>query len=214
MDDLERLDETVAGCAGAHQRLLAWLDALDELGTVDVAAPSELPDWSVGHVLTHIARNADGCREMLEGALAGEPRPMYTGGFPQRNADIEAGASRPLPQQIADIRSTIWKLEGTWARLDHESWPNVGLHPLGPIPASVVPRVRWREVEVHRADLGLGFTWRDWSDDFVRVNLPLRRIERAVEVPATVTAAGPHAEAAWLFARSIGDAYPPPPSFA
>jgi maleylpyruvate isomerase len=213
MDDLDRLDETVSGCASAHQRLLAWLDARVEQGSIDVSQPSELPDWTVGHVLTHIARNADGCRSMLEGALVGEPRAMYPGGREQRARDIEAGAPRPFAEQVADIRSTIWKLEGTWAQLDHESWPNDGLFVTGPIPASTIPRRRWREVEIHWADMGLGFTWRDWSEAFVRCDLPLRRAERAVGVPVVVQAAGERAELAWLFARSIGDGFPEPPSF-
>ncbi|MEV7393377.1 maleylpyruvate isomerase N-terminal domain-containing protein, partial [Streptomyces sp. NPDC091215] len=31
----------------------------------DVRAPSLLPGWSRGHVLTHVARNADGGRNLL-----------------------------------------------------------------------------------------------------------------------------------------------------
>jgi maleylpyruvate isomerase len=212
-DDLERLDETVSGCAAAHQRLLAWLDRMVDADNVDISQSSELPDWTVGHVLTHIARNADGCRLMLEGALAGEPRAMYPS-REHRNADIEAGSARPFAKQVTDIRTAIWKLEGTWAQLDHESWPNEGLFVTGPIPASTIPRRRWREVEIHWSDMGLGHTWRDWSDEFVRCDLPLRRAERGVAVPAVVQAAGPHAELAWLFARPIGDGFPDPPPFA
>jgi hypothetical protein len=31
--------------------------------------------------------------------------------------------------------------------------------------------VRWREVCVHHADLGLGYTWADWDDEYVRLEL-------------------------------------------
>ncbi|MGH9105508.1 MAG: maleylpyruvate isomerase N-terminal domain-containing protein [Acidimicrobiales bacterium] len=39
-----------------------------------VRAPSRLPGWSVGHVLAHLARNAEGYARRLEGALEGEDR--------------------------------------------------------------------------------------------------------------------------------------------
>ena len=63
MDD-RQLDRDITGAAAAHQRLLARLDALAEL---DPQRPSLLPDWTVGHVLTHIARNADSIIRMLDG---------------------------------------------------------------------------------------------------------------------------------------------------
>lgn len=211
VDDLDCLDDTVTGCAGAHQRLLRWLDDLEEKGGVDVNQPSELPGWSVGHVLTHFARNADACRNMLEGAAAGEQRPMYPGGMDQRSADIESGAPRPFGEHVRDIRMSIWKLEGVWAGLDAEAWRGQGLFVTGPIAISLVPRRRWREVEVHHSDLGLGFTWRDWSDEFVRVDLPRRRIERNLDVPDEVRADGDRAELAWLFSRDLGEGFPPSP---
>ena len=36
---------------------------------------------------------------------------------------------------------------------------------------------RWREIEVHHADLGLGYTPADWPDDLVAAWLP-RELER------------------------------------
>ena len=58
-----RPDADIAGCTAAHARLL---DAIAELGDDDVRRPSLLPDWSIGHVLTHLARNADSHLHMLE----------------------------------------------------------------------------------------------------------------------------------------------------
>jgi maleylpyruvate isomerase len=52
---MRELEMALAGCVEAHLGLLASFDGL----TDEVAAgPSLLPDWSVGHVLTHIARSA------------------------------------------------------------------------------------------------------------------------------------------------------------
>ena len=60
------MDETardIAGAEGAHARLLALLR--DRAGALDGGAPSRLPDWTVGHVLTHLARNADSIVRVL-----------------------------------------------------------------------------------------------------------------------------------------------------
>ena len=52
--DLQReLDGVVAAHAALGQ-------ALDVLTDEQVRSPFLLPGWSVGHVLTHLARNADG----------------------------------------------------------------------------------------------------------------------------------------------------------
>ena len=53
--DRRQLDADVAGCALSHQALLAELDGLIENGAVSVNRASLLPDWTVGHVLTHLA---------------------------------------------------------------------------------------------------------------------------------------------------------------
>ena len=40
-------------------------------------APSLLPGWTRGHVVTHLARNADALRNLLTWARTGIPTPMY-----------------------------------------------------------------------------------------------------------------------------------------
>src|SRR5690349_12024814 len=50
------------------RRLLDTAAALDDAA---VRAPSLLPGWSRGHVLTHLARNADGGRRLLSWARTG-----------------------------------------------------------------------------------------------------------------------------------------------
>lgn len=42
-----------------------------------VREPSLLPGWSRGHVLTHVARNADGLRNLLIWARTGVETPQY-----------------------------------------------------------------------------------------------------------------------------------------
>ena len=70
----------------ATSRLLASVRDIQ-----DVGAPSRLPGWTQGHVLTHIARNADGAVNLLTWARTGVVTPQYAS-WAAREADIEAGA--------------------------------------------------------------------------------------------------------------------------
>src|SRR5919198_6055635 len=70
----QRIDDSVAGLTDG-----------------DARAPSRLAGWSRGHVLTHLARNADALVNLLTWARTGVERPMYVSSD-QRDADIEAGA--------------------------------------------------------------------------------------------------------------------------
>ena len=81
---------------------------------LDPRAPSLLPGWSIGHVLTHLARNADGMRNMIEGAVLGEERLMYPSAE-HRDADIEAGSSRTATELVDDVRRCAWALESAWS---------------------------------------------------------------------------------------------------
>lgn len=103
----------IAACRAAHQRLLVTVSGVDD---ETVRRPSRLPAWSVGHVLTHLARNADGHVLRLEGALRGEEVARYPGGPEQRDRDIEQGAGRPATELIADVADSAKRLEVTWDR--------------------------------------------------------------------------------------------------
>src|SRR2546421_337158 len=79
----------IARVTGAHMRLL---EAVDRLTDEQVLRPSLLPGWTVGHVLTHVARNADSHVRRTEAAIRGEMVDQYPGGYAAREAEIEAGA--------------------------------------------------------------------------------------------------------------------------
>jgi maleylpyruvate isomerase len=164
-----RPDADIAGAAAAHTALLSTLDGLTD---AQARAASNLPGWTVGHVLTHLARNADSHVLMLEAADRGEIGDQYPGGHEQRAADIEAGASRPAAELVADVRTACAQLEAAWAALSDAGWEGAGRTTAGEWPVADLPFRRWREVEIHHADLGLSFTWRDWSDPFLAADLP------------------------------------------
>jgi maleylpyruvate isomerase len=144
----------------ATARLLRTAEDLDPLS---VTAPSLLPDWTVGHVLTHVARNADAYTNLLTWARTGVQTPAYPS--PAARADgIEAGAGRPLREQIEDIRTAHERFADAAAAMPAEAW-TFHLPPTG-LSAAAVPWARLREVEVHHVDLGAGYTPSDWSDAF------------------------------------------------
>jgi maleylpyruvate isomerase len=203
--DSRALDRDIAGAAAAHQRLLATLDASDD---VDPRTPSRLPDWTIGHVLTHIARNADSHHRLLDGLA------QYEGGAAGRAAAIEAGAGRTLGELVDDVRRAIWSLEQRWAT--QGDWRGEAAATRGTLPRTDLPFLRWRETDVHHIDLGLGYEFADLPGEYVR--LELRRVEMlwAARRPMGMTAlpeaaltAPPHERLAWLFGRVELDGLPP-----
>ncbi|MDP9817063.1 maleylpyruvate isomerase [Spirilliplanes yamanashiensis] len=144
----------------ATQRLLRTAEGLDDAG---VAAPSGLPGWTRGHVLTHVARNADAYANLLRGAATGADVPGYAS--PEARAEgIEAGHARPLAEQLADIRAAHERFAEQAAAVPAGAWPRV-LQATGH-PAAMVPWARLREVEVHHADLAAGYTPAHWPEAF------------------------------------------------
>jgi maleylpyruvate isomerase len=152
--------EAIRLCQDAHARLLTTaVQITDE----QVRSPSLLPGWTIGHVLTHLARNAEGHARRLEGALRGADVPRYPGGTVQRNREIDEGAPRPAADIIADLESSQRTLELAWERSAAAGWPNPGLRR----PTTSSPASRLEEVEMHHVDLGLGYRPADWPDDYV-----------------------------------------------
>lgn len=166
----QRPNDDIAGARGAHRALLSTIGPL----TDDVLRqPSLLAGWTVAHTLSHLARNADSYIPMLEASAAGRSVPQYAGGLEQRASDIEAGARRPAAEVVADVHDSCRRLEAAWASMPDDAWAGHGYNSAGrEWPCAVLPFHRWREVEVHHADLGLAFSWKDWSSAYVDRELP------------------------------------------
>jgi maleylpyruvate isomerase len=134
--------------------------------------PSLLPGWSRGHVLTHLARNADGQARMLEGARVGEIRDQYPGGDRHAPGDIEIGANRPAAEIVHDLTVAQAELERVWPALDEDAWHRPTRARAGIRPALASVRARWRECEIHHVDLDLSYRPEDWPVPFVDALLP------------------------------------------
>jgi maleylpyruvate isomerase len=119
------------------------------------AAPSRLPGWTIGHVVSHLARNADGLRRVLVAAKIGQQLQPYDS--PQaRIDDIERGAARSTDTIAVDLVNADRHLAETIDELPQNVWScTVDLGRGGPAPAAVVLAARLSEVEMHHADLGV-----------------------------------------------------------
>ncbi len=184
----------VEGCRAAQAALNT---TLGQLGDDTAREASLLPGWTVGHVLTHIARNADSVVWRLEGAALGEVRDQYPGGLEQRRADIEAGAGRPAAELVHDVRRGSADVERTMAELPLAAWDARSRTSRGVLETSRDAVLsRWREVVVHHGDLGLAPV--PFPPELVGAWLPreLPRLEQRTD-------------AAHLLAWLIGRADPP-----
>lgn len=170
----------------AQHRVLLLLELLDG---ESARAPSLLPGWSRGHLITHLARNADAQRGMLEGTLRGEVVQMYPGGAEQRQRDIDGGANRSVDELIADYRTSADRLERTWDLMDPVSWARSVHARSGIKPATSTIRVRWQELELHSVDLGLDRSAKDIDPRLIAVLLPDLMVglpPRLTENPPTI----------------------------
>lgn len=146
--------ETLLDWAASGQRAVE--DTVTALEPAAVQEPSALPGWTRGHVITHLARNADALVNLLNWAGTGTPTPMYATPE-QRNADIEAGAGRPLAEQLTDLQEAGRRFTDAAATLPPEAWSARVKSAQGrDIPAAEVPWMRVREVWLHLVDLAVG----------------------------------------------------------
>jgi maleylpyruvate isomerase len=170
---VERALETARDATAQVDTMLA------DMTDAQARRPSRLPGWTRGHVATHLARNADGNRAMVEGVLAGEERAMYPGGEDRRDADIEAGAGRPAAELLEDFRSSARALDDAWDRVPDDAWDGTGVTLFaGSVPISMMVLSRCRELFVHMVDLDLGVTPSDLPSEYVELDRDWLREQR------------------------------------
>jgi maleylpyruvate isomerase len=158
------VEETIRRIDDAVGRLVASASALSD---EQMREPSLLPGWSRGHVLTHIARNADGLRNLLTWAQTGVETPQYAS-LTDRSEQIEAGAPRPAAELAADVSSSAEAFIARARELTGEAWLAEVRASRGPAhPAWFTLHRRLFEVEVHHVDLAAGYQPADWTEWFV-----------------------------------------------
>lgn len=152
------LEETLAwaGDGAAHLRGL-----MARMGDDAFAAPSGLPGWSRAHVLSHVARNADGMINLLHWARTGEPTPAYASAQ-ARDAAIDAGATRTPAAIRDDVVDSSDRLAVAVREMPEKAWSAQVRNVQGvAIPATDIPWIRAREMWIHAVDLDVGASLAD-----------------------------------------------------
>jgi maleylpyruvate isomerase len=196
-------------------------DLIANLTDEQARAASALPDWSRGHVITHVANHGFAFARQVEFALRGEQIEVYDGGRPGRNAGIEAGAGRPAAELVRAVAESNELLDGLYAKAGAEDWARPVRYRDGVLLDTVW--CRWREVEVHAVDADLGYQALNWSPEFCAhlVDFLTPRVPNGVELMLSPTdgdrtfllGAGRRVElrgrltdlTAWLAGRRYGD---------
>ena len=188
----------------ATQRLLGTARIITD---PDLRVPSMLPGWTRGHVLAHVARNADGMRNVLAGVRTGQDRPAYASAE-AREAGIEQDAGRRATEQAADLASSAMALRTVARQLPDAGWqvPVRMLDGTDFFPAAELLTRRLAEVELHHCDLGAGYGPGDWPAFFADMELaePMRswRQDRlSYPEPAPLRSARP--PASWQRGRPL-----------
>ncbi|RCW39579.1 maleylpyruvate isomerase [Halopolyspora algeriensis] len=167
------------------------LDAVHAMDEISVHRPSLLPNWTRAHVISHLARGADGCVNLLTWARTGVEHPMYTS-KEDRDADIREGGVRSHRLLLEDLRASSARLIEAARSLSPPAWTaEVVGAPGKPIPAYEVLRSRLLELWVHLVDLDYGFGMDDIPATDVEQLLQdtVRQLAGRPDVPAVTVVA-------------------------
>ncbi|WP_155342645.1 maleylpyruvate isomerase family mycothiol-dependent enzyme [Acrocarpospora pleiomorpha] len=143
-----------------------FLDAVTGLGESGFGADSGLPGWTRKHLAAHVAGNAEALGHLVHWAATGVETPMYSS--PEERAhSIERGATLPAAALDSWLRHSAEILAEAMDRLTAEQWRHPVVTAQGrTVPATEIPWLRAREVNVHAVDLATGITFADLSSDF------------------------------------------------
>jgi maleylpyruvate isomerase len=189
-----------------HRATQSTVQTVDRLTDSQWAEPSVLPGWSRAHVIAHLTNNALGISRAIHGLRSGHPATIYDSDA-ARDKDIENLARR----RVDDVREIfLASVTDVYDALRHLT-PYLREQTVQRTPGGQVLSVeelvlmRWREVEIHHADLDAGFTHQDWSPEFVDYFLPLVSYDRAEEVDLSLVHGNNANKAWWLAGRGTGD---------
>ncbi|HET9170577.1 MAG TPA: maleylpyruvate isomerase family mycothiol-dependent enzyme [Actinospica sp.] len=162
--------ETLARVVESTAQLIATAEQFDDAA---VREPSLLPGWTRGHVLTHVARNADAVVRLLTWAATGVESPMYAT-EDARETEIEAGANRTAAELLADVRETAERFAVQAARLSPEQWHNeIEGRRGGKQKAVWLPWWRLEEILIHHVDLRVAYSPAHWPEYFTEPELAM-----------------------------------------
>ncbi|KUN06086.1 hypothetical protein AQI95_14345 [Streptomyces yokosukanensis] len=157
-------DDRVEDVACSGDRLLRTAAGLSDDA---LRAPSQLPGWTRGHVLAHVARSVDAYVWLLRLAHTGrEPGPRADAAT--LSAAVERDAALSADRLAARLRESL----GLFTAQAHAT-PAPAWDRLVPALAGWLHPARYlllrclRELETHHLDLGLGHGTDQWPDAYV-----------------------------------------------
>lgn len=154
----------MSGGDAAPTRELDWAELgwqlfdrkLGELDDNAFGAATALPDWTVAHLVAHLADNAEALQRLATWARTGVETPMYASSD-ARNAGIDRGATRPAAELRDRVGRTDAALRADLAGLPDAAWSASVVTAQGrTVPAAQIAWMRVREVWIHAVDLGNG----------------------------------------------------------
>ena len=161
-------DQAVAALPEASQRLVRTVDGFHG---EDWTAPSLLPGWTRAHVVAHLGLNAAAMSRALRGLVAADdedaPRTMYDSDE-QRADDIALLAAQDPSELRATLMAETTMLQESLDAIPPDQWEaRVERTPGGrSMRAGSFAGMRWRELEIHHADLDAGYSRADWTTAF------------------------------------------------
>jgi maleylpyruvate isomerase len=180
----------------ATRRLIRTADGLSDEA---YAKPCGLPGWTRGHVLAHLALNAEGLAGALGGIVDSERVPVYHS-QEVRDRDIDRLAAAG-PSVIRNrLLGATTDLADALDSLPDDQWDTtIDRVPGGrTFTAGDVPGMRLGEVEIHHADLAAGYSRGDWPAAYVLVMLD-GRSEKGVSADTSFHVRATDLDRLWRF---------------
>jgi len=146
----------------------------------DVRAHTELPGWTRGHLLAHIAHVSNAVARQVEYARRGELIEFYDGGQGGRTQAIEMAAGHSAEEHRAAIAAAFTRALSALGSLTPEQWQLPISYRDGVVMDGAL--AYWRELVIHLADLQVGRGPETWSKEFCLYLIDFL----AVRVPAGI----------------------------
>ena len=150
------------------ERLQAAADTVSSkvagLRDEDVLAATELPGWTRGHVLAHLAHVSNAVARQVEYTLRGERIDFYDGGPSGRTQAIEMAAGQGAREHQEALAAGMTKVLGALEGLEEEQWQLPISYRNGVVRDGAL--AYWRELLIHLTDLQVGRGPETWSKEF------------------------------------------------
>lgn len=203
--DGEVTDAFAARLKLVHRATQSTVQTVDGLTDTQWREPSVLPGWSRAHVVAHLTNHGLGVARALQGLRDGHPVAIYDSNDARDRGIDRLAARRPDEIRQAFLSSVTRVYDALHHAADTPAATVERTPGSGRIPVTEVLDTRWREVEIHHADLDAGYSQRDWSPEFVSYFLPLVSHDREPELDLSAVSGEPADLAWWLAGRGAGE---------